>query len=105
MQEFIYQVIRQATETLLPENGSLDDIIERFEEVGCSLLIQIFKNLRDLTAPFYTIIYPDLRSDVFHTGDDNTISNLLSPVDSFNKGAGGVKNLKTAFGEPFKLSL
>ena len=89
MQKFIYNAVHDATGALLPAEGNLDNIITCLEEVGdCDLTIQIFKNLRDLTAPFYTIIYPDLRSDVFHTGDSKTISNLVTPAEAFNKNDG-----------------
>lgn len=87
MQNFIYNVVRKATGSLLPEDGNLDTIIECLEEAGnCDLMIQFFNNLRDLEAPFYTVLYPSLRNNVFHTDNDKTISNLATAAEAYNKG-------------------
>ena len=87
MQNYIYDVVRKATGSLLPEGGNIDNIISCLEEVlDCDQMIQVFNNLKNLEAPFYTIIYPDLRVDVFHTDNDKTISKMATDAEAYNKG-------------------
>lgn len=66
MQNSVAGILRECFPKLLSENAGLDDFFKLAEQFGeCPEFMDAVRTLNTLEVPFYNMIYPDLRKQVF----------------------------------------
>ena len=81
MRQEVYRIFNQISSNIFPlEDGKLNDVYERFVSMETNQPIEIvplaIQDLLNLKAPFYTILYPTLRKEVFHSNQPNWIYSI-----------------------------
>ena len=70
MQRSVADILRKCFPHLLAEPDGLDKFIELAASTGeCPEIVDAVQTLNTLTIPFYNVIYPDLRKQVFDAVD------------------------------------
>lgn len=70
MQRSVADILRKCFPHLLAEPDGLDKFIELAASTGeCPEIVDAVQTLNTLTVPFYNVIYPDLRKQVFDAVD------------------------------------
>ncbi len=100
MQDSVAKLLQKCFPALLSENDSLNRFISLAEESNeCLEIIDAVRTLTTLEVPFYNVIYPDLRKEVFESMSElekNFILSSDTPAD---------KQAKIALGELQNIAL
>ncbi len=71
MQQATADVWRSAMPGLIPENSNLANLTVLAERAGdCVEIIDAIESLASVTVPFYNVLYPELRKDVFDSVEE-----------------------------------
>lgn len=66
VREGIYQRFQAVAGKSIPEDGNLLDLKDRLEHYGnCTAMAEAIGHLLEVKMPFYSLIYPELRENVF----------------------------------------
>lgn len=88
MQRSVADILWKCFPHLLVEHDGLDKFIELAASTGeCPEIVDAVQTLNTLTVPFYNVIYPDLRKQVFDTMDKLERDFMLSADTSPEKQA------------------
>ena len=80
MRQAVYEIFTEISSTIFPKEGKLNDVYDRFSSMDTYESIEIvpsaIQDLLKLKAPFYTILYPTLRKELFRSNDRNWITSI-----------------------------
>jgi hypothetical protein len=79
-------VLHEALPALMPEKGTLADFMEMIHESQeCPQIYAAVAELNRLEIPFYNVVYPDLRKQVFDNMEEIERNFLLKSEDSLER--------------------
>jgi len=86
MQGSVATVLHEAMPALMPEKGALADFMEMIHESReCPQIYAAVAELNRLEIPFYNVVYPDLRKQVFDNMEEIERNFLLKSEDSLER--------------------